>query len=107
MKKPKFGSRPEPSILSRPGHRETVKENKFEEIKGKINGTVWMFGLLCLATLAIVGVLFFFGNTKEEEKKIEVDDSIEPIYTNNDNELIDMDLNSSKASSTSRYAINH
>ena len=107
LKKPKFGSRPEPSILSRPGHRETVKENKFEEIKGKINGTLWMFGLLCLATLAIVGVLFFFGNTKEEEKKIEVDDSIEPIYTNNDNELIDMDLNSSKASSTSKYAINH
>ena len=51
--------------------------------------------------------IFFFGNTKEEDKKIEVDDSIEPIYTNSDNELIDMDLNSSKASSTSKYAINH
>lgn len=107
LHKPKFGNRPEPSILNRPGRSEPVKENNYEEIKGKINGTLWLFGGLCFATLGIVGLLFAFGNKKEEEKKTEVDDSIEPIYTNNDNELIDMDLNSSKASSTSKYAINH
>ena len=106
LNKPKFTTRAEPSVLSRPGNRETVKDNNFEEIKGKINGTVWLFGLACFGTLFIVGLLFIFGNKKEEEKKTEVDDSIEPIYTNNDNELIDMDLNTSKASSTSKYAIN-
>ena len=100
LKKPDFQTRHEPSVLS----RERGDKNKYEEIKGKVTGTLWLFGGLCIATLIVVGVLFFLGN-KKEEKKVE-EESIEPIYTN-DNELIDLDLNTSHTSESTKYAINH
>lgn len=100
LKKPDPQTRQEPSVLS----RERGEKNKYEEIKGKVTGTVWLFGGLCLTTLIIVGVLFVLGN-KKEEKKVE-EESIQPIYTN-DNELIDIDLNASHTSESTKYAINH
>ena len=78
--------------------KEAKKE--FEDIRGKVTGTLWLFGFLVIGTISIAVTMLVMKRKIKDVRKNEI---IEPLYHgDNNSELSDIDIKSS----SNAFAIN-